>query len=233
MPIVADVQTLDLGKIVDMFVLDTVVIGGEDILHFYPDVNELAGDVVWQGVSYARWPTDAQGFELNGKGTLPRPTVRVANIDGTIGFMCRVLADMVGAKVIRKRTLYKYLDAVNYPGGVNASANPDEHFKDEIYFINRKIEENAIYVHFELTASWDVTGVMLPRGQVVQNACPWKYRGPECGYTGTAYFDVFDDPAADLAHDVCAKRLNSCKMRFGQHNELPFGGFPIAVVAAS
>ena len=83
-------------------------------------------------------------------------------------------------------------------------------------------------VEFELAASFDLEGVTLPRRQIVQNVCPWRYRGSECGYTGTAYLDANDQAVASSSLDVCGKRLSSCKARFGQNAELPFGGFPAA-----
>jgi lambda family phage minor tail protein L len=69
---------------------------------------------------------------------------------------------------------------------------------------------------------------MLPRRQVVQNVCAWRYRSAECGYTGGAVADINDQPTTDPARDQCGKRLASCKLRFGQYAELPFGGFPAA-----
>jgi phage-related protein len=30
----------------------------------------------------------------------------------------------------------------------------------------------------------------------------------------------------NASQDVCGKRVDSCKLRFGQNAELPFGGYP-------
>ena len=83
-------------------------------------------------------------------------------------------------------------------------------------------------VEFELAASFDLEGVALPRRQIVQNVCPWTYRGAECGYTGLSYFNGNDAAVTSAAQDACGKRLSSCKKRFGANAELPFGGFPAA-----
>ncbi|MOA38762.1 Phage minor tail protein L [compost metagenome] len=54
-----------------------------------------------------------------------------------------------------------------------------------------------------------------------------QYRGPDCGYTGTAYFDADGNPVTDPNLDECSGTVNTgCKKRFGQGGELPFGGFP-------
>jgi hypothetical protein len=46
--------------------------------------------------------------------------------------------------------------------------------------------------------------------------CQWKYRGPECGYTGNAYFNTNNQPVTSLAQDACGKQLSSCELRFEQ-----------------
>ena len=40
------------------------------------------------------------------------------------------------------------------------------------------------------------------------------------------YFDENDQGVSSQSFDVCGKRLSSCKVRFGQTAELPYGGFP-------
>jgi lambda family phage minor tail protein L len=135
--------------------------------------------------------------------------------------------DLVGCKVIRKQTFAKYLDAENFTGGVNPTADPNQHFPDDIWFIEQKLSENKYIVEWELASVFDLQGVMLPHRQIIQDSCPWKYRGAECGYTGTSYFDLNDQPTTQ-SNDFCAKHLSSCKLRFG-NQPLPFGGFPGAV----
>jgi lambda family phage minor tail protein L len=184
--------------------------------------------VVWQGNAFEAFPIEVEGFELNGNGQVPRPRLRVANVTGTITALVLTYQDLVGAKITRKRTLAKYLDAVNFEGSVNPTADPSAEFADDVYYVDRKSRETRDVVEFELAASFDLEGVSLPRRQIVQNVCPWRYRGSECGYTGTVYFDANDQLVGSSSLDVCGKRLSSCKARFGQNAELPFGGFPAA-----
>ncbi len=227
MTIQQDLQGLAGGSLVELFELDATNIGGT-LLRFHNGKNGLGNDVVWNGNTYTAFPIEAEGFEFSGRGQLPRPVLRVANVTGLLGALVRSYQDLVGSKLTRKRTLVKYLDAVNFPGGVNASADPSAALPDDVYFIDRKASENKVLIEFELAAAFDVAGVQLPRRFVVQNVCPWAYRGGECGYTGTAYFDRLDAPVGTLEADVCGKRLGSCKIRFGEYAELPFGGFPAA-----
>lgn len=226
MSIAADVQTLTPGAIVELFELDLTPFGG-DLLRFHAGTNQLRANVVWQANTYIAFPVQATGFEFNGQGQQTRPKLAAANVAGAITALVLQYEDIVGAKVTRKRTLAKYLDAVNFPGGTNPSADPTAEFPQDIYYVDRKSAENNVVVEFELAPAMDVTGVQLPRRQVVQNVCPWAYKGSECGWAGTTYYDA-NDASTTAGNDVCGKRLSSCKVRFGQYAELPFGGFPAA-----
>jgi lambda family phage minor tail protein L len=223
MTLKGDIQTLSPGAVIECFQLDLTRYGAP-VVCFHAGTNELQTDVVWQGVTYQRFPVQASGFEYKGQGTLPRPKFLVSNVTGTISALCKAYGDMVGAKVTRKRTLLQYLDAVNFANG-NPTADANEYFADDIFFINQKTTETKTVVEFELAVAFDVEGVQLPRRQVITNSCPWRYRGDGCGYAGGPCADVNDNPTNDPNKDVCGKRLASCKLRF-PNLALPFGGFP-------
>lgn len=195
------------------------------VLRFHNGLNEVSGNIIWAGNTYSRFPIKAQGFEFSGKGQLPRPTLTVANISGLLGTLVRDYGDLLGTKVTRIRTLLRYLDAVNFINGVNPTADPQAKLPDDIYYIDRKATENKLIIEFELAAKFDVSNVKLPRRQIIQNTCSWKYRGAECGYTGTNYYDV-NDAISDPSNDMCGKRLTSCQLRWGLNAPLPYGGFP-------
>ena len=224
----SEIQKLSPSAIVELFQLDTTAAGDPFVYYFHNGVNELGQSVVWDGQIYTRFPIRASGFEKTGQGTMPRPKVLIANATGLIGALAKDLGDMVRCKVTRIRTFKKYLDAVNFPGGVNPDADPNQYLDREVWFIDRKSGEDKIFVEFELSAAYDVAGVKLPRRQVVQNVCTWRYRSSECGYTGGAVADKNDLPTTDANQDQCGKRLTSCRLRFGNFAQLPFGGFPSA-----
>jgi lambda family phage minor tail protein L len=228
MSIESDIQKLNPSALVELFELDTTEIGGSDVDRFHAGVNALGNEVVWNGNTYTKFPLIASGFEMNGQGQNPRPTIQVSNIGGIIGAVSAGLQDLLGAKVTRIRTLVKYLDAVNFPGGVNPDADPNAILDQQVFFVDRKASENRMFIEYELAAASDLAGVFIPLRQVVANVCPWRYRGAQCGYDGDPVADVNDQPTTDASADKCGKRLNSCKMRFGEFAELPFGGFPAA-----
>ena len=222
--ITSEIQKLEPSSIIELFQLDATSFGG-DIYYFHAGTNGLRQNITWQCQEYVAYPIQATGFEFSAGGQLPRPKLIASNVTRIITALTIAYNDLLGAKVIRKRTMAKYLDAVNFDGGVNPDADDTAYFPDDIYFIEHKANENRQLVEFELSASFDVQGVKLPRRQIIQNICPWRYRSAECSYAGTNYFDANDNAVASSGLDVCGKRLSSCEARFGTNNELPFGGF--------
>lgn len=223
--ITSEIQKLAPSAVIELFELDASNVGA-GLFYFHAGTNQLIQNVVWKGIEYIRFPIEATGFEISSQGTLPRPKLRVSNALSAITALLLQYQDLAGAKLTRRRTLARYLDAVNFEGGVNPDADEGAEFPDDIFFIDRKAAETKDVVEFELASSFDLAGVQLPRRQIVQNLCPWKYRGGECGYAGTVYFKSDDTPTNSAAQDSCGKRLSSCKLRFGQVAQLPFGGFP-------
>ena len=188
--------------------------GSSEIFYFHAGVNKKlpSGDVYWRGNPYSLLPIEADGFEYTGNGQLPRPTVRVSNLLGGISALLLSVNeitpgnDLTGAKFIRIRTLSKFIDSSNFSDGVNPYGTPDPtaEMPQEIYYVDRKANENQSVVEFELAAVFDLAGVRAPKRQCIANICQWQYRGPECGYTGTNYFDENDNavntvPATNFA----------------------------------
>lgn len=190
MTLAVDVQSLELTAIVELFELDATIAGG-GVSYFHAGTNGLGTPVVWQGNSYLPLPVEAEGFDVSASGEEPRPVLRVANIDGLFSLELRMLDDLIGARVTRRRTLAKYLDAVNFAGGVNPSADPDQHWPDDVFLVNRKAVENESIIEFELGSPAEVRGAMLPAWQIIGSLCRWRqmglYKDPDtCGWGGPA-----------------------------------------------
>lgn len=431
MTISAELQSLSPTTMLTFYTLDYTNIPGGAVLNFHAGTNELRQPIVWQGVTYEPFPVEAEGFDITAKGSMPRPKLRVSNIDGALSPTVKAFDDFVGAKVIRKRTFLKYLDAVNFPTstittsgtnklssaydlttaggwtgagmyqvsnpssywgppndelkatsvipstnneqhylektltvtagqqitfsfwalptawhrylrirfmgtgafasekyatfdftntvvanqssgvtativdtvdtpvdrgykrvslsapadadgqvtiriqfvdpanannltfanassiwgfwiiglqlqngplstfeepttvtvttGGNTNADPNQHLPDDAWFVERKLSENRQMIEFELSSAFDLIGQKLPNRQIIQNTCPWKYRGTECGWNG-GYYDINNAPTATAANDVCSKTLTACRARFAAASQpIRFGGFPGAV----
>jgi lambda family phage minor tail protein L len=223
-----DLSVLEPNAIIELFQLhlDATLHGSSDIYYFHNGVNaDVTNSVIWNGQTYLRLALEATGFDYSSSGSLPRPTLAVSNIGSSLTTLLLQVNlitagnDLGGAKVVRIRTLKKYLDG-------ETGADPHAKFPDEIWYVDRKSNENRAVVEFELASKFDLVGVMLPKRQIIANVCQWKYRGAECGYTGSSYWNVNDQVVGTLAADTCGKRVESCKLRFGATAELPFGSFP-------
>ena len=223
-----DLAEISPSAIIELFELrlDATLHGSSDVYRFHAGANAaVTGDIVFNGQTYERLPIQAEGFEYTNAGTLPRPTLTVSNLGSEITAIMLVVNattagnDLGGAEVRRIRTLKKYLDG-------ESTADPNAQFPQEIWFVDRKANETRDFVSFELASKFDLAGQKIPRRQIVANVCQWKYRSAECSYTGSSYFDVNGKSVSTLAEDVCGKRVASCKLRFGDNGELPFGSFP-------
>ena len=117
---------------------------------------------------------------------------------------CIHLDDLVGARVAVRRTLGKYLDAVNFAGG-NPTADPQEELPPEIWIVQQKTAETAEVVQFSLSSALDFNGQKLPDRPIIAGVCSWLrkggYRGPYCGYTGSRMFDLDGKPVSDPTLD--------------------------------
>ena len=139
-----------------------------------------SGDIVWQSNTYSRMPCKAEGFKYSGKGLLPRPTLIFSNLLGTITtIILRVhkttpFIDLQRAKVTRRRTLSRFLDATNFPSSVNPYGTPDASAEQprEVYFIDKKTTENRNIVEFEMVSSFDLAGVGAPKKLVTRDDFP-------------------------------------------------------------
>lgn len=223
-----ELAVLGPNAIIELFELqlDATLHGASTTYYWHNGVNAaVTGNIVFAGNTYIRLPVEATGFDYTSSGSLPRPTLRVSNLFSDItGILLLVNAttpgnDLGGATVRRVRTLKKFLDG-------EAAADPNARFPTEVWYVDRKSNENRDLVEFELASKFDLAGVMLPKRQIIANVCQWQYRGDGCGYTGSNYWNVNDQPVGTLAADVCGKRVESCKLRFGATAELPFGSFP-------
>lgn len=180
---VSELQSLNPTAIIELFVIElsTALHGSNTIYRFHDGANMNAnGQVIWAGNSYLRFPIECSGFEFGSRGTLPRPTITVSNIFGTITAIMQDINtttagnDLNGAKFTRIRTLARFLDAVNFSGNTNPFGTPDPtaEFPQEIYFLDRKVSENRNTVTWEAQSALDLVNVKLPRRIATRDIFP-------------------------------------------------------------
>lgn len=184
--------------IVELYELDLTPLGVTGTQKYYftngVDPNETR-KLRWRGddkesgfsiVDYEPLPIVATGFEKATKGQIPTPELTVSNVFGTLSEAIEDLDDLIGAKLIRRRTFFKHLTN-------QSDTNYSESFPNDVFYIERKINENNLLVTFALASPLDLEGLQLPKRIVTQNYCVWEYRGTECGYTGGPVADSFNN----------------------------------------
>ena len=126
--------------------------------------------------TYKAIPLTGEGFEVSSTGTSPRPVITFSNVTtdfenavGTTDFQ-----SLIGKKMIRRRTLAKYLKDGSADTG---SGNTPIEFPRQTWVIDRVEQENALEVAFELSSPFSVEGLVLPYRVVGHNACPWVFQG--------------------------------------------------------
>ena len=178
--IFTNLQSINPSAIIELFTLQlsSSLHGATTIYRFHAGSNLNAnGKIVWAGNEYLRFPVQAEGFAYQ-KGQIPRPTLRISNATGLMSAILLSVNetttgnDLTGATVTRIRTLAKFIDAVNFADGTNATADPTAEFPQEVYSIDRKSTETREVVEFELAAPTDLAGVRIPGRQATRSIFP-------------------------------------------------------------
>ena len=122
---VSDLQAPNLEPIIELFELELnqTLHGASTVYRWHSGAssNDNA-DITFGGNAYLRLPIEADGFEYSAgqNSSLPRPTLRVSNLFGTVTSILlevnetTVGNDLTGAKLTRIRTLARYIDAGNF-----------------------------------------------------------------------------------------------------------------------
>lgn len=226
-----DSQSFSPGQYVELWEVDCTDLGGS-IYRFTPNTTTSGSVVYLNGVPYQPLEIELEGLEQTGDGQLPRPTIRISNINQTFTAAITSLNDMVGAKVTRRRTFSKYLDDGD-------EADSAAQFPTDVYFVDRKTSHNPLYIEWELITAIELAIAQFPQRQVIRDICTHRYRewdattssfdysNATCPYTGADMYNENGDVVTVSGSDACGKRLYDCKLRYpNDDDELPFYGFP-------
>jgi phage-related protein len=111
------IQNLDVDGVVELFELNLSPITGSasDRYLMFAGTNQNDVPVTWNGEVYNPYPFEMRGFEKRTQGTQPRPSLAAGNASGLLTSLSLAYDDLVGAQVIRRKTLVRFLDRVNFP----------------------------------------------------------------------------------------------------------------------
>ena len=213
-----------------------------DTLRYHAGKNGITEDLKFDGKEYAAVPVEIDGFSFSAKGTLPRPTMRVANANNAItNLMLKVNSttgeqyNPLGAKVRRIRTFAKFIDTANFSQGSLFASDADITdvltTEDADSLIMQSFNDTAD-PQAKLVETWYIDRIASENQQFVEfelapkldlvnvqiprrtieEVCPWQYRGSECGYEGDKCFTV-DDALIVTGTEEQKKNADVCGKR--------------------
>lgn len=199
----SEIFSLNPSAVINLFEVDVSSLMfdsglvGNGIFRFHNNIKLGVQSIFWKRdennhpIEYVPAPITADGFESNGRGTLATPKLSISVNDAGIPALSQLkqklyqLGDLSGAKVTRIRTFAKYLNVENFfgqelPKGFEEDTNLE--FPRDVFYIDRKTNENKSFVEYQLASILDVEGLKLPGRIVSATKCTWQYRGPGCAY---------------------------------------------------
>lgn len=171
------------GQEVDSPILDLFELTyGGNTYYFHAGVEEDLTTVQFRDKespstirTYTPIPIIFDGMEISSSGAVSRPNLTVANVTSDLKNTVGITRykDLIGATLVRRQTLQKYLY------GESGDANPPVELNSLRYKIDRVASETNIAVSFELAVVYDLEGITLPRRTVIGKFCSWMYQGQD------------------------------------------------------
>lgn len=186
-------------------------------------------EILFRGDRYGARPFGIGGISFTSDGKAGKPQLTLSNIDSQVSALIRSYNGMMQAKVTIWITSR---DLIGVDGTVQDGA-----YRRLVYYIERPSFCNKTAARFDLTSPYDMDGIMIPP-RVSQSVCYWAQRawyrsGKGCSYNGRRMFDKDNNPVTDPSLDYCAGTVTACKLRFGEDQELDFGGCAVASLTRS
>lgn len=235
-------QSLYSGEIITLVEVDGTKFGGQiyrfhnENIRYTPEELMLAREtgvlpdknIIFRGEEYGARPFGVTGISFSSNGKADKPQLTLSNLDSRVSALIRSYNGMMQAKVTFWITAAEFLgdDGVVKDGA----------FRKLVYYVERPSFCNKTVARFDLTSPYDMDGIMIP-ARVTQSICHWAQRGwyrsgKGCGYNGQHMFDKDNNPVGDPSLDYCAGTTTACKLRFGEDQELDFGGCAVASLAS-
>lgn len=162
------------NPIVELFELDTREIDSVNGQFYYftpmtnyvgPETGQPEEFVKWSGITFTPFPIQVTGFEYTIDGAPPQPKLSVSNTNKILQAAVNSMGDLVGAKLIRYRTFYNFLDG-------QPDADASQRFPDDIFYIDQKTVHNRNVIEWNLISSVERGGIQLPRRQILSDQFP-------------------------------------------------------------
>lgn len=222
MPLIGSLQSL--AHDADVMLFELTNYDPNSTTEIYRFTNFVG--VTFGGYKYNPIACEIDGIQYTSEGAAARPKLRISDVTEDpdnpgsllISNMIRLYDGLEGATLTIKKTLRTFLADGDTPDST-------AYLVMDICMISHRSQDiPGVGVEFELTNPIDFVNEILPGRRAIPK-CPWRYRGTECGYTGSGY-TIANVSTSDPDLDICAKTVTACEKRFGKTATLPFGGFP-------
>ena len=151
-------------------------------------------DVTWNGYTWTAFPFALDETGETSRGEVPQLALRISNVSRVMQSYFEGSGGAVGSQVIVRVVHADHLDLT--------TAEVEEVF--EVV----ESRADAVWVTLMLGLRNPMM-LRFPRHRFLRTHCRWKFRGTECGYTGS--------------ETMCDRTLTACQAR---GNTARFGGFP-------
>lgn len=152
-------------------------------------------EVVFDGITYKAYAINHNKLAENASGRSESISLTVGNYDREIQYYIDTYDGLRKKKCVIKLVFADALDV-------------ETCYDEFVYYID-DCTANRQEVVFSLSSQFDVLDVKLPRGRFNRGYCRFRFKSPECGYTGS--------------EASCNKLVSRCREleNFGR-----FGAFP-------
>ena len=182
--IAKDTESLEIseeGAVVSLF--EILITGTINILCFHPE--NTSEKIIFNGKTYEAFPIGLEGLEISSEGSQNRPTLIIPNVESllnsnstfrtALGNEKFTLDDLIGARITRRKTLFKYVRKDSEYDEQNPPAAYE--LPKAVYIVDRISAKSDIAVELELASPFDLSGTRIPSRNVVGKYCPWLYKG--------------------------------------------------------
>ena len=147
---------------IELVDFDATPLGGQ--VYYFTNLPTGSGNTIkWRGNNYYPLPFEITGIESKGDGTAPnRPQIVISNVHKVLYAAVLSLGNLIGMRVTRWRTFFKYTDNGSEP-------NPIMHYPEDLWIVTKKMSHTRDVLQYELSSVLDRPGLMLPRAQILKD----------------------------------------------------------------
>lgn len=158
---------------------------------------EYDADVVFDGVTYQKFPITHDCISENARGEIDTVKITVSNISRLIQAYLESY-DLRGKKIVITMVYADHLDDTTMK------------MEDTFYIDSYTADEEK--VEFTVSSKFDVLEVEIPVRKYMRNHCGWTFKSTECAYAGA-------ETTCNRTFQRCRELLN--QVRFGGFPSIP------------